>query len=54
MEQDCVSDIVELLLEHPQLFTLSEAAVLTTINTQLKVSRVGCNPATICTITLPV
>ena len=38
MEQECVYDINELLLENPNLFTLSEQDALTTITTQLKVS----------------
>ena len=42
MEQECVSDIIELLLEHPHLFTLSEEVALSTINTQLKVSHILC------------
>ena len=37
VEQECVSDIKELLMEHPHLFTLSEEIALPTINTQLKV-----------------
>ena len=38
VEQECVYDINELLLENPNLFTLSEQDALTTITTQLKVS----------------
>lgn len=38
VEQDCVSDIIELLLENPQLFSHSEVNALSTINAQLKVS----------------
>ena len=37
MEQECVSDIKELLLEHPHMFTLSEEVALPTINALLKV-----------------
>ena len=41
VEQECVSDIIELLLEHPHLFDLQEGVALSTINTQLKVSAGG-------------
>ena len=41
VEQECVSDIIELLLEHPHLFDLKEDVALSTINTQLKVSTGG-------------
>ena len=37
VEQECVSDINELFLEHPHLFTLSEQDALTTVNSKLKV-----------------
>ena len=37
VEQECVADIIELLLEHPSLFTLSEEVALATVHEQLKV-----------------
>ena len=37
VEQECVAEVIELLLEHPHLFTLSEEAALATVRDQLKV-----------------
>ena len=37
VEQECAVDIIELLLEHPRLFTLSEEVALATVHEQLKV-----------------
>ena len=37
VEQECAVDIIELLLEHPRLFPLSEEVALATVHEQLKV-----------------